>query len=273
MPVPTVTAVAWGVDRRLLRYRFAAGEAFTLAVTARERIDVDGHALVDVALSLELACLVRAVDDGVADIGAAMRGLSIDGSVPGDRIPATAELEGAELRIRKGVDGTFASAEGPAVIEAVGGGLELVNLLRWFAPSFAPVPVAIGDTWEATDRWTLRADRSPLGLRVPLEPVVDVRYGYRVDADHGGRVHLDATVGFSGGGRSSDAGLEVHIGGSGSGEVVVDTRREKLDRCRRQAVLDIVPRPVGAWAPSLPPMRVRRSCEAVFASTDASSAW
>lgn len=256
----------------LIRYRLPEGNRFTIGASTAERITIDSREIMDVDVSFSLACEVAEASGEQVVIDGRFHSPKISGRALSGLLPDVAGLSGCRIRVRKGLDGRVHDVLDAEPVERLFGGLTAANALNWFAAMFAPRSVGVGDRWESRDRWVLRADRTPLGVDLPLRPEVDVRYGYRLRRVRTGEgtacAEIDVDVGLEGGAVSSDLGLELTADGAGRGEVVVDLDAGKLARSRKEAVLRLVPRPTRRGALALPPLRVQRRSEAGFRDWD-----
>jgi hypothetical protein len=240
----------------LIRYRLPPGDRFTIVAWTHERIELSGRCVMDVEASFALACEVVEASDGIATIRGRFENPKLTGqAITG--VPDLGPLDGTIIVVRKGTDGRVHDVAGAGAVEAMFGGLTAANALMWFAVVFAPEPAR---EWTITDRWMLRADRTPLALPLPLYPAVDVVYRHHLRS----ATSVDVDVRFSGGGRSGELGLDLAVSGSGVGEVELDRASGKLASSTKEATLDLVPRAFRRGALALPPLRVTRRSRAGF---------
>jgi len=251
----------------VIRYRLPAGERFTIEARTRERVVVGSDELLDLEVSFVLACEVVAVDGDVADISGRFGDAVVSGHVLGGRPPDLGPLDGLVIGVRKGVDGRVHKVDGGEAFEALLGGLTVANGLRWFGAVFPAGEVALGTQWAESDRWVLRAAATPIGVDLPVEPVVNLTYRYRLEGVSDGAVEIGVEVEAHGATVSDALGLELTVSGHGTGSIIVDAHAGKLTRSRREARFDVVARPQRRNALALPPMRIERSADAGF--TDA----
>lgn len=228
---------------RTLGYRLEVGERFAIALTATERVRALGVRLLDVDTSFELRCEVVALRDGVAEIAGRFERPRLRGRALG-RLPDLVSLAGAELRVRKRLDGAVLAVDDPAGVGRLMGGLTAANALRWFAARFPSEPVSVGDGWTETDRWELRSDLTPVRARVPLRPLVDVRCDHRLVALDEHRAEVVTAVAF-GGPAARWGPFTVAAAGDGTGRVEVDLDRGKLTSSVKSARLALTVRPGG----------------------------
>lgn len=257
-----------GVERMPIRYHLPLGERFTIDAWTRERVWAGTEDLIDLEASFALACEVVGVRGDVVEILGRFERPDVQGRVPGGLVPDVRGLAGHEIRVLKGLDGRVYEVRGAAPVDEIFGGLTAENTLRWFGAAFPHEPVSPGDEWRARDRWELRTERTPLRVALPIVPVVDVDYRYRLDRTgweerpNGADVAVD--IGFSGGGCSSALGLELEVSGSGNGRVLVDGDSGKLETSTREATFTVVPRPVRRGALALPTLRAERRSRAGY---------
>lgn len=245
----------------LIRYRLPRGERFTIEAATRERIDIAGREVMDVEASFVLVCVVTDVEsDGVVRIDGRFEDTKLAGNVRVGPLPDVESLAGTQIVVRKGVDGRVHEVSGAEGVEALFGGLTAANALRWFAAEFPSGEVATGDGWTVTDRWTLRADLTPIALDLPLRPEVGVSYAYVLREG----AQMELAISFAGGGRSPELGLELDVSGSGTGHVAVDLEMGKLASSVKEADMRLVPRPFRRGALALPELRVRRQSRSAF---------
>lgn len=257
-----------GAEPLSIRYHLPLGERFTIDARTRERVWAGTEDLIDLEASFALACEVVGVRGDVVDILGRFERPSIEGRVPGGLLPDVERLAGHEIRVLKGLDGVVHEAHGAAPVDEIFGGLTAENALRWFGAAFPHEPVSPGDEWSGRDRWELRTERTPLRVALPIVPVVDVDYRYRLDragwAERPNGADVAVDIGFSGGGHSSALGLELEASGSGSGRVLVDGDSGKLEASTREAAFILTPRPLRRGALALPALRAERESRAGY---------
>lgn len=251
------------IERTRIRYRLPLGERFTIEATTRERVSVDGGLLLELHASFALACEVVDARGDVVEILGHLERPRIGGRAPGGLLPDIRGLEGGTVRVVKGLDGRVHEALDAGGVEAIFGGLTAANALRWFSAAFPSEAVAPGEEWVSRDRWVLRTDRTPLRISLPLHPVVDVTYRYRLLRARE-PTEIGVAIGFSGGGHSDALGVEVGVTGEGTGRVVVDGTSGKLTVSERRAAFTLQPRATRPGALALPPLHVERHSEAGY---------
>lgn len=251
-----------------IRYRLPVGDRFTIRAGSHERVSTTTDVLLDLTVGFSLVCDVVAADGDVVDISGRFSDSQVDGHVLDGPPPDVGALDGLTIAVRKGLDGTIRAVDGGEPFERLLGGLTVANGLRWFGAAFPDGDVDVGAEWTTTDRWWLRSDRSPVGIPIPVEPVVDIWYRYRlVDAGVDGPASMSVAIDARGRTVSDALGLEVRVWGVGTGSVEVNRAVGKLTRSERRATLDIVPLPLRRRALALPRLRVERQSEAAFTDT------